>query len=124
MSVGIIIVAHGDVGDALVRAAEFILADSLARIRIVPFLQSDGDSTPAEDISAAVADADHGDGVLVLTDLIGASPSNLALENTIDHEAVMVTGLNLAMLVSVWNYRDRPPSSIVSACTRAPQPAS
>jgi PTS system mannose-specific IIA component len=108
MSVGIVIVTHGNAGRTLLEVAEFILGQSLESIRFVPFRQSGDRFTTAAEVSAALAAVDHGDGVLVLTDLIGASPSNLVAGFLEEHGAVMVTGLNLSMLVSVWNYRDQP----------------
>jgi PTS system ascorbate-specific IIA component len=108
MSTGIVIVTHGGTGQALLEAAEFILGESLAAIRFVPFQQSGDNVTTISEIRAAMTAADSGDGVLVLTDLIGASPSNMAARQLEAHDAVMVTGLNLAMLMSVWNYRTQP----------------
>ena len=108
MSVGIVVVTHGTTGRALLEVAEFILGESIAEIRFVPFRQSGDDTTTAEQIEAALAEVDSGDGILVLTDLIGASPSNLVAERLEAHSGVMVTGLNLAMLMCVWNYRKQP----------------
>ena len=57
-------------------------------------------------IRSSIERADSGDGVLVLTDLMGASPSNLVAELLEDYHALMVTGVNLGMLIRVCNYRD------------------
>lgn len=108
MSTGIIIVTHGDTGARLIEVAEFILGESMARIAFVPFRQSGDEVTTEAEVRAALKNADSGDGVLVLTDLIGASPSNIVGELLEPHGGVMVTGVNLAMLMSVWNYRDQP----------------
>jgi PTS system mannose-specific IIA component len=108
VSVGILIVTHGNTGAALLEVAEFILGEPMSRIRFMPFRQSGINVTAAEELEAAMRTADQGAGILVLTDLIGASPSNLVAERLEAHNGVMVTGLNLAMLMSVWNYRDQP----------------
>jgi PTS system ascorbate-specific IIA component len=50
---------------------------------------------------------EQGAGVLVLSDLIGATPCNLA-SSTTHHNTIVVTGLNLPMLIRVYNYRERP----------------
>ena len=105
MSVGIVIVTHGTTGASLIEMAEFILGESMAEISLVPFHQSGDTITTNDEVRNAMTAANSGDGVLVLTDLIGASPSNLVAEELEAHDAVMVTGLNLAMLMSVWNYR-------------------
>lgn len=105
MSVGIVVITHGTTGASLIEMAEFILGESLAEISLVPFRQSGDNITSNDEVRIAMAAANSGDGVLVLTDLIGSSPSNLVAEQLEAHDAVMVTGLNLAMLMSVWNYR-------------------
>lgn len=108
MSIGIVLVTHGSIGAALLEAAEFILGERLHGVRSVPFHQSAERVTTADEVAAALDQVDVGGGVLVLTDLIGSSPSNLVARLIRSRDAVMVTGLNLAMLMSAWNYRDQP----------------
>jgi PTS system ascorbate-specific IIA component len=108
MSVGIVVVTHGTTGRALLEVAEFILGESMDEIRFVPFRQSGDENTTSGEVEATLAEVDSGDGILVLTDLIGASPSNLVAKRLEAHDGVMVTGLNLAMLMCVWNYRKQP----------------
>jgi PTS system ascorbate-specific IIA component len=108
VSVGIVIVTHGEAGAALLDAAKFIAGESMSEIQFVPFRQLGERLTGASDLRAAMTRAETGDGVLVLTDLLGSSPSNLVAEHLPENQAVMVTGLNLPMLLSVWNYRNKP----------------
>jgi PTS system mannose-specific IIA component len=108
MSVGIVIVTHGGTGSSLIEEAEFILGQSMDSIESVPFNHT-GDQTAAiVKIHAAIERADSGDGVLILTDLIGSTPSNRVSVLLEHFDAVMVTGINLSMLVCVWNYRNKP----------------
>ena len=108
MSVGLVIVTHGDTGGSLIQEAEFILGCTLEDIRFVPFRHTRDHREELINIHAAIEGADTGEGVLVLTDLIGASPSNRVSVLLEHFDAVMVTGVNLTMLVCVWSYRDRP----------------
>jgi PTS system ascorbate-specific IIA component len=108
LSVGIIIVTHGRTGHFLVNDAEFILGQSLARIRCIEFKQSGDRLTGEDELKQAIAQSDAGEGVLILTDLIGASPANRVGGLLEEYHAAMVTGINLAMLIRVWNYRDIP----------------
>jgi len=108
MSVGIVVITHGQVGEATIKAAEFILDRSLEGIRLVPFTQSGAHPTGHAELKAAIDQSDDGDGVLVLTDLIGASPANLVSGMLPEIRATLVTGVNLAMLLRVWNYRNLP----------------
>ncbi len=105
MSVGILIVTHGKSGHSLVEEANFVLGRELENVYSLEFSHSE-DKTVVSKLRACIELADSGDGVLVLTDLIGASPANLVAEAMEDIHAVMVTGVNLAMLIRAWNYRD------------------
>jgi len=108
MSAGLVIVTHGTAGQALIEVAEFILGQSLAEIRHIPFSQSAVHTTGQRELRSALERCNQGDGILVMTDLIGASPANHVTELLGEFDAVMVSGLNLAMLLRVWNYRDQP----------------
>ena len=108
MSVGLVIVTHGETGATLLSEAEFILGESLDVVRFVPFRHSEGHREEIILIHEAIESADSGEGVLVLTDLMGASPSNRVAVLLEHYDAVMVTGINLAMLLCVWANRRMP----------------
>ena len=108
MSVGFVIVTHGQTGKSLVAEAEFVLGQSMKEVVLVSFNQSEGSLDSVSDIRLAIEKADSGDGVLVMTDLIGASPSNRVARLLEEYDAVMVTGVNLPMTICVWNYREQP----------------
>jgi PTS system ascorbate-specific IIA component len=120
LKVGLLIIGHGAVGPALIEAAEFILGESLSIVNVVSIVQS-GSQTPDEQrLGELVEELDKGAGVLVLTDLQGATPCNLISKVTKQRNraaaangretdiCAVVSGLNLAMLLRVWNYRDKP----------------
>ncbi len=109
---GIVIVTHGRTGQSLVSDAEFILGQSLSRIRCIEFNQSGDQPTGDDELEQVIAQSDQGEGVLVLADLVGASPANLVTGLLKEYHAAMVTGINLAMLIRVWNYRDTPLESL------------
>ena len=113
MSVGLVIVTHGRTGESLIAEAEFILGQAMENVHFVAFNHSEDSGAEMIEIHNAFTEADHGDGVLVLTDLVGATPSN-RVSALLDHfDAVMVTGVNLAMLVCVYHYRDLPFGALV-----------
>jgi PTS system mannose-specific IIA component len=107
MSVGIVIVTHGKTGESLIQEAGFVLGKAMDDIFFVEFNRSEDLSSGVSEIRSSIAKADSGDGVLVLTDLMGASPSNLVADMLEEYHALMVSGINLGMLISVCNYRDR-----------------
>lgn len=108
MSVGLVIVTHGDIGKSLIGAAEFILGQPLDRIACIAVRQSGTEIPDMEIMRDAIGSVDDGDGVLVLTDLACASPSNIVEQLMQDRQARVVSGINLSMLLRAWNYRDDP----------------
>jgi mannose/fructose-specific phosphotransferase system component IIA len=108
MTTGLVIVTHGESGAALRAEAEFIVGSSLQNIRCVPFNGSGNSPEDVEHISKAIDKASAGAGTLVMTDLIGASPSNRVAGLLDEHDAMMVTGVNLAMVLCAWANREMP----------------
>jgi PTS system mannose-specific IIA component len=107
MSVGIVIVTHGKTGESLIQEAGFVLEKAMDDILFVEFNRLEDVSDNISEIHSSMAKADSGNGVIVLTDLMGASPSNLVADVLEEYKAVMVTGVNLGMLIRVCNYRDK-----------------
>lgn len=107
MSVGIVIVTHGKTGQSLLEEAGFVLGEVPDDILVVAFNQSKDMHSGIEEIRSSINRVDKGEGILVLTDLMGSSPSNLVNEVLEDVHAVMVTGINLGMLIRVCNYREK-----------------
>ena len=107
MTVGLLLVTHEGIGTALRGVAERLLTPLPMRIEVleVPF-----DAEPAAVLplaSAALRRADAGAGVLVLTDLYGASPANLAAQLAqLGTPVRRVSALSLPMLLRVLNYAE------------------
>jgi PTS system mannose-specific IIA component len=106
MSVGIVIVTHGKTGESLIEEAGFVLGEELDDILFVSINQAEYLVSGVSEIRLSIEKADSGEGVLVLTDLMGASPANLVNDVLEEYHAVMVTGINLGMLIRVCNYSD------------------
>jgi PTS system ascorbate-specific IIA component len=107
MSVGILLVTHEGVGAAVLAVASHLLRRLPLRAEAfdVPFSADPDELLPAA--SAALRRVDGGDGVLLLTDLYGATPANLAARLAhLGTPARRVSGLNLPMLLRVLNYAD------------------
>ena len=105
---GIVLLTHGHIGRALIEVAEFILDRALTEVRVVSFRQSTAENTGDAEIRQAIDTADLGSGVLVLTDISGASPCNHVTRVSGGANVAVISGLNLAMLIRAWNYRNRP----------------
>ena len=109
---GLVVVTHGEVGRALVDVAKFILQQPLNEVEILSFCQSSVEETGDADILRAIQRADGGQGVLVMTDIRGASPYNHVARLVYPGPLALTSGLNLAMLIRAWNYRNMPPDQL------------
>ena len=107
MSVGILLVTHEGVGSAMLAVAGRLLRQPPLRVESFE-MRSDADPAAARPAaSAALRRVDGGDGVLLLTDLYGATPANLAAGLVrLGTPAKRVAGLGLPMLLRVLNYPD------------------
>ncbi|MEJ2450515.1 MAG: PTS fructose transporter subunit IIA [Gammaproteobacteria bacterium] len=107
MSVALLLVTHGDIGRSMQDAAVTIIGSSPQRTQ---FIAVTADGQPEPLINQAIeelAQLDSGDGVLVLTDMYGSTPSNIAC--ALQHRNVeVVAGLNLPMLMRIMNYPNLP----------------
>ncbi len=108
---GILIVTHNQIGHEMLRSAETILSkklDSVFTIAIPGDLKPDAVGHYADQVKAAIETLDKGDGVLILTDLYGSTPSNLAHYFAKDNNVIILAGLNLSMLIRIINHADQP----------------
>jgi len=105
VSVAIALVTHPGIASAMRDQAAELLGVTLGEIHVVEL--DSGTSDPRQRLAEQLAAFDRGDGVLVLTDLPGATPCNRA-QQSLPRSGLVVSGLNLPMLLRAWNYRDRP----------------
>ncbi|MEM1411827.1 MAG: PTS sugar transporter subunit IIA [Pseudomonadota bacterium] len=105
MSAAIVLVTHPGIATAMRDRASELLASPLEEVTVLEL--DSGPSDPLPELELQLAELDRGHGVLILTDLPGATPCNRARRATPAHSAV-ISGLNLPMLIRAWNYRHRP----------------
>ena len=102
--IGIIIVTHGELARAFVRATEMILGTQDQLRAIEMRADEDVDVTKTR-LAEAVKEADQGDGVVILTDMFGGTPSNLALTFHAEAKVEVLMGVNLPMLLKLVSSR-------------------
>ena len=103
--IGVVVVSHGRLADEFVAAAEHVVGplEAFTPVCIGP---DDDMEKRRDDIRQAVADADKGDGVLVLTDMFGGTPSNLAISLLEKNKVEVIAGINLPMLIKLAEARN------------------
>jgi mannose PTS system EIIA component len=103
--IGIVIVTHCNLGQELVRSAEFIVG-KLKQTRAVSLNPEDQEEALRGKIAEAIEKVDAGDGVILLTDMFGGTPSNISLSFLADGKVEVVTGVNLPMLIGLASKRE------------------
>jgi mannose PTS system EIIA component len=102
--IGLVLVTHGRLAAEFVHAVEHIVGPQDA-IRTVCIEADDKMETRRKDIEAQINAVNTGSGVIVLTDMFGGTPSNLAISLLRADEVEVVAGLNLPMLVKLCRIR-------------------
>jgi mannose PTS system EIIA component len=100
--IGVVVATHGKLAEELIRTAEGVVGP-LGRVKPVGVVASQPDV--ARQVSAAIDEMEEGQGVLVLTDLFGGSPTNLCLQCLGSRHIEVVTGVNLPMLLKLASMR-------------------
>jgi mannose PTS system EIIA component len=103
--IGIVIVTHCNLGQELIRAADFIVG-SLSQIKAISLNPEDQGEALREKIALAIEQVDTGEGVILLTDMFGGTPANMSLSFLVDGKIEVVTGVNLPMLVGLASKRE------------------
>ncbi|AEQ53494.1 PTS sugar transporter subunit IIA [Pelagibacterium halotolerans] len=101
---GLVLVTHGRLAEEFSSALEHVVGpqEGIASVSIGPEDDMEG---RRQDIIAAVESVDSGDGVVILTDMFGGTPSNLAISVMQDRDIEVLAGLNLPMLVKLARIR-------------------
>jgi len=116
--IGIVIVAHGGLAAELKRATEHVVGRQAGLVAISVGPEDDRSLRTAE-ICEAADGVDTGEGVVVVTDMYGGSPSNLSLRACRPSNRKILTGVNLPMLVKLAKSRNLPVEEAVARATEA-----
>ena len=104
--IGLVIVTHGRLAEEFLSAMEHVVGRQRA-VETVCIGPEDDMERRRLDILASVARVDDGDGVILLTDMFGGTPSNLAISVMEQTHAEVIAGLNLPMLIKLASVRGR-----------------
>ena len=106
--IGILIVSHGAVGESLIHSASHVLGKRpmyLRQLGVTVHDDPDALLPVGEDL---IRYLDQGDGVIVMTDIYGATPANIACRLLRPGRVEGIAGVNLPMLIRALTYRDEP----------------
>ncbi|NJO38712.1 MAG: PTS sugar transporter subunit IIA [Rhizobiales bacterium] len=103
--IGLVLVTHGRLAEEFIAAMQHVVGpqDNMRAISMGP---DDDSEQRRRDIMDAVAEVDTGEGVIVLTDLFGGTPSNLAISIMDKAHVEVIAGVNLPMLIKLASVRN------------------
>jgi len=111
--VGILIVAHGAIGEALIHGTSHVLGKRPLRVRQLGLTIHDDPEAILPQAQELVKQLDQGSGVLIFTDILGATPANIATRLLAPGRVEGISGVNLPMLIRALTYREEPLATVV-----------
>ncbi len=97
---------HCRLAEELIAAAALVVGEDLKQFQAVSINPTEGSDEIREKIVAAIRRAEEGQGVLVLTDMYGGTPSNISLSFLEKNRVEVITGVNLPMLLKLATYQN------------------
>ena len=104
--IGLVLVTHGRLADEFVTAMEHVVGKQ-ERVATIPIGPDDDMEARRKDIADAIQRVDMGSGVILLTDLFGGTPSNLAISLMEKGRVEVIAGINLPMLIRLASARTK-----------------
>lgn len=103
--IGILIVSHRQLGEALIDAVEFILGEKPASLESVSIDLNESADKLRKKITSGIKQVDQGKGVLILTDMFGGTPSNLSYSFLEEGRVDVISGVNLPLVIKAVSLR-------------------
>jgi PTS system ascorbate-specific IIA component len=112
--IGILLVSHGAFGESLIHCASHVLGKRPLYVRQLGVTVHDDPDEILPTAEDLIRFLDQGQGVLVMTDIFGATPSNIATRLLRPGRVEGIAGVNLPMLIRALTYRDEPLETVVA----------
>lgn len=111
--IGFLLIAHGTLGESLIHCASHCLGKRPLRLRAVGVTVHDDPEAILPQCRELARQLDEGAGVLILSDVCGATPCNIATRLIQPGRVELVTGVSLPMLLRALTYRDQPLATVI-----------
>ncbi|SNX60030.1 PTS system, ascorbate-specific IIA component [Nitrosomonas ureae] len=111
--IGILVITHEDLGDHLIRCASHVVGMKPRQLSHLSVFTHDDPEVVLAKARKLIKQLDSGDGVLLLSDMLGATPCNIASRLVQPGKVECLAGANLPMLVRVITYRNEPLSVVI-----------
>jgi len=112
--IAILIITHGNLGESLIDTATHVLGQRPAKVGFLAFEPRDDPAQVVERARQLAKSLDDGGGVLIMSDICGATPCNVACQLIEPGRIEVVTGASLPMLLRALTYRNEPLARVVA----------
>ncbi len=102
--IGILVISHGRLAEALISSVQFLVGH-LKKVKGISIWPKDRREEIRDRIQKGIQEVDEGEGVIILTDLLGGTPTHLSLSVLENKNIGVVTGVNMPMLLTLSSYR-------------------
>jgi len=103
--VGILIISHGKLAEALISSVQSLVGH-LQKVKAVSIWPKDSNEEVKGRIRKNMEEVNDGNGVIILTDILGGTPTNLTLSLVQNESVEVITGVNMPMLLTLSSYRN------------------
>ncbi len=121
MTVGVLVVAHGKLGHFLLETMGDMLGELALSVDVLEVRRVQDPNVLLRQGERMIERLDQGQGVLILTDAYGSTPSNIATRLHVPGRTVVIAGVNLPMLVRIFNYPALPLAALAAAAVEGGQ---
>jgi len=104
--IGVVVVTHCRLAEEMICAAQLVVGEELRQFQAVSVEPKDDSDAVREKILTAIRKVDSGQGILILTDMYGGTPSNISLSFLEEKKIEVITGVNLPMLLKLGTSRN------------------
>ncbi|MEN9965998.1 MAG: hypothetical protein RL416_155 [Pseudomonadota bacterium] len=119
--ISILLITHGELGKSLIECATHVLGDKPLFLESLSIENDCTHESMFKQISERINLLDQGNGVLILTDIFGATPCNIITKIIKPGKVSAIAGVNLSMLIRTINYRNEPFDSLISKAIQGAQ---
>lgn len=119
--ISILLITHGELGKSLIECATHVLGDKPLFLESLSIENDCTHESMFKQISEKINLLDQGDGVLILTDIFGATPCNIITKIIKPGKVSAIAGVNLSMLIRTISYRNESFDSLISKAIQGAQ---
>jgi mannose PTS system EIIA component len=119
--ISILLITHGELGKSLIECATHVLGDKPLFLESLSIENDCTHESMFKQISERINLLDQGDGILILTDIFGATPCNIITKIIKPGKVSAIAGVNLSMLIRTISYRNESFDSLISKAIQGAQ---